>query len=353
MVDWNTPALSDTFANFLSYLKTRDESLAKMDFDSDSNYPTNTIKWDAAASRFEIYNGSEWVALESTKYMINVDQLDGKDEDDFVASSHAGAGADAHALATDSVHGFLSSTAFTTIGNLGTSSTKDTGVANGNVPLMDATGYPAADGSQVTGITGKFLGIDSDDTAGTKTWTKPAGTAQVYVVCVGAGGGGGGSSSTNGGSGGGGGGWGQSTLIDVSAIDEIEYSIGTGGAGGAAGAAGADGTETRFGKSAVILYSQGAGGAGGEENGGDVGTGGAATGTVVNKGVTGSTGTLGGGQGGGGGGAPGRGAGGTHATQQSEDGPDGIQGAGGGGAGKGSKAGGAGGAGWIEIYKYS
>ena len=36
--------------------------------------------------------------------------------------------------------------------SLGTAAVVNTGVANGNVPAMDATGYPAADGSQITGI---------------------------------------------------------------------------------------------------------------------------------------------------------------------------------------------------------
>ena len=36
---------------------------------------------------------------------------------------------------------------------MGTAALVNTGVANGDVPLMDATGYPAADGSQITGIT--------------------------------------------------------------------------------------------------------------------------------------------------------------------------------------------------------
>lgn len=35
----------------------------------------------------------------------------------------------------------------------GTAAYVDTGVANGNVPAMDATGYPAADGSQITALT--------------------------------------------------------------------------------------------------------------------------------------------------------------------------------------------------------
>ena len=44
-------------------------------------------------------------------------------------------------------------TARTNLG-LGTAATKDTGTANGNVVLLDATGLPAVDGSQLTGVTG-------------------------------------------------------------------------------------------------------------------------------------------------------------------------------------------------------
>lgn len=44
----------------------------------------------------------------------------------------------------------------TTLG-LGTASVEDVGVADGDIPQMDATGYPAADGSQITGITATNL----------------------------------------------------------------------------------------------------------------------------------------------------------------------------------------------------
>ena len=45
------------------------------------------------------------------------------------------------------------STARTNLG-LGTSATLDTGTSNGNVVVLDATGLPAVDGSQLTGVTG-------------------------------------------------------------------------------------------------------------------------------------------------------------------------------------------------------
>ncbi len=44
------------------------------------------------------------------------------------------------------------SAARTTLG-LGTAATQNTGVANGDVPAMDGTGYPAANGSQITNVT--------------------------------------------------------------------------------------------------------------------------------------------------------------------------------------------------------
>ena len=55
-------------------------------------------------------------------------------------------------------------TARTNLG-LGTAATKDTGTANGNVVLLDATGLPAVDGSQLTGVTGT---IHSRKTCGIK-----------------------------------------------------------------------------------------------------------------------------------------------------------------------------------------
>lgn len=55
------------------------------------------------------------------------------------------------------------------IPELGSAAAEDVGVANGNVPQMDATGYPAADGSQITGIakiaTGTYTGDGSTSQA--------------------------------------------------------------------------------------------------------------------------------------------------------------------------------------------
>lgn len=80
MTDWNNPSTSQTHSNELAATKGRDESVAVMDFSSDSNIPDGTIRWNATAQRFEIWDatGTSWNELVS-KYLINVDQLDGRD----------------------------------------------------------------------------------------------------------------------------------------------------------------------------------------------------------------------------------------------------------------------------------
>lgn len=59
-----------------------------------------------------------------------------------------------------------------TVANYGSAGTVNTGVSSGQVPLMDATGYPAADGSQITGLSvgrgyidGLILSNDATDPA--------------------------------------------------------------------------------------------------------------------------------------------------------------------------------------------
>ena len=67
-------------------------------------------------------------------------------------------------------------TARTNLG-LGTAAVENVGVADGDVPQMDATGYPAADGSQITGIGGGILvatpGVTEDATEVSTTLTIP------------------------------------------------------------------------------------------------------------------------------------------------------------------------------------
>lgn len=77
MANWNQPALTDTYANFLQFLKDRDTDISQMfDQGTPTNIPTNAIGWKAANNRFEKWNGSAWAALAST-YAINVATVGG------------------------------------------------------------------------------------------------------------------------------------------------------------------------------------------------------------------------------------------------------------------------------------
>lgn len=60
------------------------------------------------------------------------------------------------AVASGGTGGTTQGTARTGLG-LGTAAVANTGVANGNVPAMDATGYPAANGSQITALNASAL----------------------------------------------------------------------------------------------------------------------------------------------------------------------------------------------------
>lgn len=73
--DFATPALSDTYTNFLTYLKARDVDIALW-FDNTGtlNVPTDAKGWDDTGKKFIIYNGSAWVDL-ATQFNINVQKL--------------------------------------------------------------------------------------------------------------------------------------------------------------------------------------------------------------------------------------------------------------------------------------
>lgn len=76
--DWTSPKTSDTHTNELAATRGRDESNARMDYTGDTNIPDGTIRWNKTNNRFEIWNAttSTWSVL-SSKYLINVDQVDG------------------------------------------------------------------------------------------------------------------------------------------------------------------------------------------------------------------------------------------------------------------------------------
>lgn len=107
MANWTNPLLTSTYVNFLAELKARDSDLAKMfDVGAPTNVETDTVRWNSAADRFELWNASAWVEL-TAKYLIDVDTLDGNHSSAFAAASHVGAGGSAHVEATTSVSGFM------------------------------------------------------------------------------------------------------------------------------------------------------------------------------------------------------------------------------------------------------
>jgi hypothetical protein len=93
MADWTQPINSTVYTLVLSELKGRDTDAGAM-FDPatvspySTNLPNNTIRWNSVNSRWEILNGT-WGALD-TEYDINVTQLKGLDDTDFLKIAPAG-----------------------------------------------------------------------------------------------------------------------------------------------------------------------------------------------------------------------------------------------------------------------
>jgi hypothetical protein len=79
-IDWSTgtssgdPKLSTTYTNVLGNLKERDEHLAKMDFTSDTNLLTGTVRLNTSTKRIETWGGAAWADALSdyTSHITNV-----------------------------------------------------------------------------------------------------------------------------------------------------------------------------------------------------------------------------------------------------------------------------------------
>lgn len=63
--DWNKPSLTSTYTDVLTELKDRGLATAKMDYTGSTNLPSGVIRWSSTSSRFEMWNGSTWVALQA------------------------------------------------------------------------------------------------------------------------------------------------------------------------------------------------------------------------------------------------------------------------------------------------
>jgi hypothetical protein len=60
MADWNKPSLTDTYTNFLSYMRALASDAATLFYSSSTNTPTNAIKYDRTNNVFQEYSGSAW-----------------------------------------------------------------------------------------------------------------------------------------------------------------------------------------------------------------------------------------------------------------------------------------------------
>lgn len=190
-------------------------------------------------------------------------------------------------------------------------------------------------------------------TAGSGTYTTPAGCTSIYVECVGGGGGGGGTGNsglTNAGTGGGGGGY-SAKYFTITPSTGYLYAVAAGGASSISVDA-TNGGNTTFTVSATTITGGGGiggqrsnaggsiqkGSAGGTATNGDINASGSASTTASPSLPSGGAGSFFGGAG----------LAGTTGT-----GSAGSSGGGGGGGGGTSNLGGAGGAGVIRIWEYS
>lgn len=87
MADFNKPVLTSLYADMLTELKASiQESVIMLDGSTNTNIPTNAKRWNATNNYFENFNGTSWVAL-TTKYMIDVDKIDGCTVNDLGTST--------------------------------------------------------------------------------------------------------------------------------------------------------------------------------------------------------------------------------------------------------------------------
>lgn len=151
-------------------------------------------------------------------------------------------------------------------------------------------------------IAGTSSGNESWTTAGTYSFTAPAGVTSVTASVIGAGGGGGGGNPNYGGGGAGGGEYAQQ-VINVTPGNNYTVNVGAGGLGGAAGVSGsAGGISTFAGDTASVTAHGGSGGGSAATNANGVGGAGGTGSTNTTHfnggaGVTGATGNYGGGGG--------------------------------------------------------
>lgn len=95
MADFNLPVLTTGYAEFLAYMKARDEDAIKMlDGTTSSNLPDGAKRWNATANKWEKYDGTSWSDL-STLYEIKVadsNKLNGQLASYYALATHTHSG---------------------------------------------------------------------------------------------------------------------------------------------------------------------------------------------------------------------------------------------------------------------
>lgn len=87
MADFQNPTIASLYSDMVDSLKDRDVSALKwLDGTIDSNLPVGAKRWNTSNNYFENFNGSSWNPL-TTKYMIDVDKVDGCTINDLGVSS--------------------------------------------------------------------------------------------------------------------------------------------------------------------------------------------------------------------------------------------------------------------------
>lgn len=87
MADFSLPTVGSTYTSLVDLFKARDEDVLKwLDGTSSTNLPAGAKRWNSTNSYFEKFDGSVWSPLVS-KYLINVDQVDGCTVNDSGSSS--------------------------------------------------------------------------------------------------------------------------------------------------------------------------------------------------------------------------------------------------------------------------
>ena len=76
-MDFTLPTLTSLYPDMVNRLKERDvDAITWLDGSTSTNLPINSKRWNTANQYYENFNGTSWEPLAS-KYMINVDKIDG------------------------------------------------------------------------------------------------------------------------------------------------------------------------------------------------------------------------------------------------------------------------------------